>query len=99
MTESIVNEISGYITSKDYRWLSEICKDKSIVCIVDYRHNKDDSTPIRDVAQTCYSPNQGCLTYQVQARGICYIHARNVEEFVHCCEKKNLKFIIPRADL
>lgn len=85
----IINEVHGYSVSKDYSLLYEMAKCESIICLVDYYVN------CRDIGHTIYDTVSGSI--QVSARGISYIWADNLEQFITQCQAMNLEFIIPET--
>lgn len=86
---NVVREIAGYQTSKDYKRLWEIAIKQSVLCVCDYHE-------CRDSAQTIYD-SAGVLF--VSARGVSYICAKSVNEFIEQCQKINLEWVIPETHI
>lgn len=85
----IVRNIEGYELSRDYKALFEQMTKSSVVCIVNYGH----TASCRDVAHTLYRDD----VYQISARGISYIYAETLEEFIKQCEDDDVEFIPPNT--
>ena len=82
-----VRNIEGYKTSRDYKELFEMMTKASVVCVVDY----GETGRCRDVAHTLFRDG----VYQISARGISYVCAETLEEFIKQCESDNVEFIPP----
>lgn len=80
--------IADYKGSRDYARLAELAKTKSVICIVDWRE-------CRDVAHTLYLNGGDMETWQVGARGTCYVSAMDLGNFIARCAAVNLEFIEP----
>ncbi len=83
-----VYKITGYITSTDYSRLWELAKSQSIICICDHGENNS-----RDVAHTI-SAIGGC---QISERGICFVQASSLIDFIEQCQGCNLEWIEPNV--
>lgn len=83
-----VGQIAEYLTSRDHLRLAELAKTSSIICLVDHGE-------VRDVARTLYAGKGAEDIWQVSARGINYVYATTLEEFVASCVRANVEFIEP----
>ena len=86
---------ASYQTSRDYHKLWELAQTTQIVCIVD-RYENDPTD--RRIASTRYSPAE---YYQitVEAFGIRWCSAANVDQFVQQCKRWSLEWLVPARDL
>lgn len=96
---SVICDIEGYTTSRDYAALWELAQKQSVVCVVDYDW-RDGTKASRDIAQTIASPwsiggMDNRITIGVRVRGIEYAGGKNCEQFVASCERCNLEWLIP----
>lgn len=73
-------------TSRDYSRLAELAKHVSVVCIVD--HQK-----CRDVARAIFRMYHDEGYWNVSARGIGYVTAFDLDDFLRQCRATNLEFI------
>lgn len=87
----IVHEVAGYETSRDYELLAQLMQSQSVICIVDCYGGE-----CRDIGKTIFTPTN---TWQICARGICYIYQWSKDAFVRQCERANVEFIIPMKQL
>jgi hypothetical protein len=88
----MINQVTGYETSRDYRRLLELMREQSVICLVDF------SRTCRDIAKTFYEYRPQCKTketFQVQARGVAYIYDWEEKRFLESCKRLNLEFILP----
>jgi hypothetical protein len=83
----VVRHIVGYATSKDYAKLAELMETQSVVCICRY-------STCRDVCQSVYDGK----TWMLNARGIGYIYAFDVKDFITQCEQSEVEWIVPNAE-
>ncbi len=72
-----------YQTSKNYEELFRMMRETSIVCFVNYRG-------CRDVAATLSTSG----IFDVSARGIAYVGARNKDDFIKQCQSVDLEWIM-----
>jgi hypothetical protein len=84
----VVRHIVGYATSKDHAKLAELMTTQSIVCICRYN-------TCRDVCQSVYDGR----TWMLNARGIGYIYAYEVKDFIAQCEQAEVEWLVPNAEL
>lgn len=92
----LIRNILGYPTSRDYARLWELAQTQSVVCAVDY------DTDCRDIAHTICRQYANCIVVSVSARGICYLEGDSrdgIEKFVTRCERANLEWIVPDAEM
>jgi hypothetical protein len=82
-----------YQTSRDYRKLWELAHIASIICILDMQLGKPNTC--RDIALTTHSPDWSPEVVQVGARGIGYVWAESIEEFIAQCQASRLEWLIP----
>lgn len=84
---TLIRGIDNYLFSTDYEALWELAQKQSVVCDVSYYG-------CRDIAQTICSlgPNP---VVQVSARGIGYVYADSLEDFVVGCQGCDLRWIVP----
>lgn len=82
--------LASYPTSRDYAKLWRLSRERSYICLVDYRGF--DGALYRDVAMSKVEPN-GAL--YVSARGTCYACGFSLEAFAKDAERVNLEWIIP----
>jgi hypothetical protein len=87
----IIRGIKNYPMSEDYALLWSLAQQQGIVCEVDYNFYRDDSPPVRDIAQTLFRGGNVAIC----ARGTCYIEESSQDEFIRLCKRYNLKFILP----
>lgn len=78
--------LQGYPLSKDYEKLYKLSKKQSVICIVDYYE-------CRDICKTAYVEGEDWV--EVRARGIGYIWAISLEEFIAQCQSVNLEWVTP----
>lgn len=90
-----IRGIENYSMSEDYALLWELAQIQGVVCEVDYNFYRDDSPPVRDIAQTIFRSGNVAIS----ARGTCYIEESNIEEFFRLCRRYNVKFILPTTCL
>lgn len=86
--------LMDYSGSKDYLKLAELAKKSSVICMVDYK--REGKEPIRDVARTGFDHHHGEEVFQIGARGITYVHAFGLEEFLQFCALYNVEYLVPR---
>jgi hypothetical protein len=88
-----------YETSKDYDTLYYLVKVSRIVCFVNYGEafvgGEYDGFQIRDVCQSNVRFTEYDNNIDIGCRGYSYIYARNKEDFIKQCIKKDLTYIIP----
>lgn len=85
--------LAPYKTSRDYAALWDLCQRYEVACFVDYDMFRD-GQPLRDVCSTSAYAEPG-EPMQIGARGVCYVYARNREEFVKRCLSVNLEWVVP----
>jgi hypothetical protein len=83
-----MSKLAQYRGSRDYLRLVELIEDCGIICTVAYRNSID-------VAVARRQPHHSEWMYEVSARGIGYIIAFNVEDFISLCEHGNVEFFEP----
>lgn len=90
-----LNKIKGYHTSRDYRQLVFLMRSQSVICFVDYKDS------IRDLAKTMFqfNSNPDFYAWQIVNRGIVYIYASNIGDFIRECEILNVEFIVPDLEM
>jgi len=90
--ESFVRDITGYTLSNDHAQLANLVKSQSVICTVKY-------ITCRDVAHTTYyrSSLSGEETFTIGARGIGYVHAWGLDDFLRQCAQFEVRFIPPNA--
>ena len=79
-----LNNHHGYVTSRDYETLYCLLRKTSVICIVNY-------SVCRDIASTAYRSGVSEIT----SRGICYIGAETLADFVEQCIEGDVEFIVP----
>ena len=84
---------ASYQTSRDYCKLWELAQMASIICIVDMEPGKPNTC--RDIARTTHSADWSPKLVQVGARGIGYVWAESIEEFIAQCQVRRLEWLIP----
>ncbi len=85
------HDLANYNTSTDYSRLAELAKTKSIICVVDYTTH---SLTTRDIARTFYQgPRQEY--WSVGVRGMSYLTAFSLAEFIALCAILHLEFLDP----
>lgn len=94
-----ISKLADYGGSRDYERLAELAKQSSIICIVDYRTVDQPTTGQRDIARTLYGVHQGEECWSVSARGIGYIQAFGLDDFVLQCKAVSLEFVEPVKSL
>lgn len=82
-----------YITSNDYSLLWDMMREHVIVCLVNY-DEPFNGYQIRDVCQTPLRFSESSFV-DISCRGYAYISARDKDDFIRQCEKKNLEFFMP----
>jgi hypothetical protein len=95
---TLIHQLAIYSTSKDYEWLANTAKEKSIICIIDYRINRanEDEYILRDVGSTNYfEKDNGHGMWSISCRGTGYLTAFNKDEFIKLCDFLNVEFIKP----
>lgn len=84
---------NGHVVSRDYARLWELgASGKRVVCFVNYPGGNGTS---RDVASTLKVGGGGVV--EVSARGISYVWAETVEDFVVQCYEREVAFLDPEA--
>ena len=83
---SLVRNISGYVTSKDYQKLAALMTTQSVVCICRYNQ-------CRDVCQSLYNGT----TWMLNARGIGYVCAFDEQDFIQQCDKYEVEWLVPNT--
>lgn len=73
-----------YLASRDYAWLFTALETTPIVCFVNYLE-------CRDVAATALRDQY----HAIGARGISYVEASTLEDFVEQCRKLEVEFLRP----
>lgn len=81
----------NYATSRDYRALWDLLQKTPVVCVADWQWCGDPETPLRDICATRWYDGLAAIS----CRGISYVHAMSVEEFVTQCERANVDAILP----
>lgn len=84
---TLIRGIENYLFSTDYGTLWELAQKQSVVCDVSYYD-------CRDIAQTICSLGSNPVV-QVSARGISYVYADSLEEFVVGCQGCDLRWVVP----
>jgi hypothetical protein len=84
---------ASYQTSRDYCKLWELAQMASIICIVDRDLGKPNTC--RDIARITHSLDWSPKVVQVGARGIGYVWAESIEEFIAQCQVRRLEWLIP----
>jgi hypothetical protein len=87
-----MKHLTTYNLSTNYEKLYILASSQVIVCEVDYYFSKDDKIKSRDICST-RKFSDGSI--EIGSRGICYILAKNLEDFCLQCKSKNLKWILP----
>ena len=82
-----------YQTSRDYRKPWELAHIASILCIIDMERGKLGTC--REIARTNHSPDCSLDLVQVGARGIGYVWAESIDEFIAQCQASRLEWLIP----
>ena len=86
----------GYKTSRDYELLADLMKIMACVCFVGYAWPDGDVT--RDVGATIYWGSRGeNEVYDISCRGTSYAYVFSREDFIACCQKYNVEFIVPEV--
>jgi hypothetical protein len=83
-----MNKLAKYQGSRDYLRLVELIRDAGIICTVAFGKGVD-------VAVAWRRPHHDEWMYEVSARGIGYIIAFNVEDFISLCEHGCVEFFDP----
>ena len=81
-----------YKLSRDYHRLWAELQIESVVCFADY-HTPVEFTSTRDVCRTMWTGK----TAHVGCRGVCYVWAKNEEDFVRACEAASIEALFPEA--
>lgn len=89
---NIIRNLSGYKMSRDYAMLWELAKTQSVVCVCDYGLTYP---KCRDVAQTISHDEKPFVA--ICARGIEYVSAETVGDFVKRCRRGNVEFVVPEG--
>lgn len=84
----VVNEITGYLTSRSYDTLWDLAKNQSIICICRWR-----DTHLRDICQTVWN---GTLM-EISARGTAYVWADTLEYFTEQCKRYDVEWVLPET--
>lgn len=84
-------ESHRYRTSRDYRALWDLLQKTPVVCVADWQWCGEPETPLRDICATHWCDGMAAIG----CRGVCYLHATTVEQFVSRCERANVEAILP----
>jgi hypothetical protein len=85
---SLIRNIIGYATSREYVKLAELMQRQSVVCIVVHH-------TCRDVAHTFYDGSTDLYPFAIRARGIEYVCGRDAADFIDQCTRAEVEWLVP----